>query len=244
MGGSGCIMFGDATGRTRHGPSNKWVRGEQILQGNANSDASFSPTDIRPPQLIANSGSSSNFATLDLPVTNKRPTMHHITIQLPNGDLVHVNPWSGAYIVLCYYQLLVMYTLYQVWKIVCYCQLDSYVMQGTVSHLISKDCMYILHHGLCILFGSWSPQHVCGISTQPLFQSPLNTQPLFQSLLSMLQLPSLAPHSAKLVALHATLISPTLSTPELMVLSPALSTLETGSAKRDTLTNFPGFNAG
>lgn len=48
-----------------------------------------------------------------------------------------------------------------------------------------------------------------------------------------------SPHSAKLVALHATLISPTLLTPELMVLSPALSTLEL-AVQKGYLTNFPG----
>ena len=42
-----------------------------------------------PITLIADSGSSGNFATFDLPVLNKRPTSTQpITIQLPNGDQV------------------------------------------------------------------------------------------------------------------------------------------------------------
>ena len=55
---------------------------------NHSNNTGFSTPHIRPPSLIADSGSSGNFATLDLPVTNKRRTTHPITIQLPNGNHV------------------------------------------------------------------------------------------------------------------------------------------------------------
>ena len=58
------------------------------MPDNHSNETGFSATHIRPPTLIADSGSSANFATLDLPVTNKRLTTHPITIQLPNGDHV------------------------------------------------------------------------------------------------------------------------------------------------------------
>ena len=147
-----------------------------------------------PHLLIANSGSSSNFATLDLPVTNKRPTMHHITIQLPNGDLVTSTHEAEL-------------TLSMLLPIACHvhlvpglknCLLLSIgqLCDAGYSVTFDKDCMYILHHGLCILFGN-PDAHNTGVAYSHLRSnvpgSPLKHPTTFSvSIQPCLQLSSLA----------------------------------------------------
>ena len=46
------------------------------------------PSHFPPITLIADSGSSGNYTTLDLPVVNQRPSSCPVTIQLPNGKQI------------------------------------------------------------------------------------------------------------------------------------------------------------
>jgi len=53
------------------------------------SKPSLSAMPACPPiMLIADSGSSGNYATLDLPVVNQRHTSCPVTIKLPNGEQI------------------------------------------------------------------------------------------------------------------------------------------------------------
>ena len=109
-------------------------------------------------------------------------------------------------------------------------------MQGTVSHLIRIACTSCTMacasslgpdpHNTSV---AYPPNHCSSLRWDPT-TVPVSVEHAAAAITS--------PHSAKLVALHATLFSPTLLTPELAVLSPALSTLEL-AVQKGYLTNFP-----
>ncbi len=118
--------------------------------------AGFSIISASPPSLIADSGSSSNFATLDLVMVNKCRTINLITIQLPNEETVTSTHKAelDLPILLSVARHVLLAQGLRGFSLLTIGQLcDSGFMVN-----FDKSTMQVSLHGVCVLQGTQSPK--------------------------------------------------------------------------------------